>query len=162
MQMLLIYLTVSGMLHHGHHISLYNTPTNPYLEIKIDSSVKINQIYIILIFIPDQFSRFKPFSRIINLFLFTFLFLFPQLFPSLLAAFDMLFMAFLRSHFQIAFFSLSALDKFNFHLAHIEGNSKIISPGIFGVLDLFPYFYPTALSNSISILCFDLPPFPRK
>ena len=105
MQMLLIYLTVSGMLHHGHHISLYNTPTNPYLEIKIDSSVKINQIYIILIFIPDQFSRFKPFSRIINLFLFTFLFLFPQLFPSLLAAFDMLFMAFLRSHFQIAFFS---------------------------------------------------------
>ena len=33
MQMLLIYLSVSGVpLHCGHHIYLYNTPTNPYLE----------------------------------------------------------------------------------------------------------------------------------
>ena len=32
MQMLLIYLTVSGRLHRARHISLYNTPTNPYLE----------------------------------------------------------------------------------------------------------------------------------
>ena len=59
----------------------------------------------------------------------TFLFLFsPIVSFQLLAAFDMLFMAFLRSHFQIAFFSLTAsLDKFNFQLqVFIPGHLKSV------------------------------------
>ena len=63
-----------------------------------------------------------------------------QLFPfQLLAAFDMLFMAFLRSHFQIAFFSLPVLDKFNFQFAPLYPN-LFSPPGISA--HFIPQFLP--------------------